>query len=85
MGSGPGTTADDTVIVSWPTSGPAACPACSAVYKRDARQLVLAGLAGGKGIADTITGHPCGLATLTARGFPVRPGQRVSNLTWSSP
>ena len=26
------------------------CPACSAVYKRDARQLVRAGLAGGKGI-----------------------------------
>ena len=26
------------------------CPACSAVYKRDARQLVRAGLAGGKGV-----------------------------------
>jgi hypothetical protein len=25
------------------------CPACSATYKRDARQLVRAGLAGGKG------------------------------------
>ena len=29
------------------------CPACSAVYKRDARQLVRAGLAGGKGVPET--------------------------------
>ena len=36
----------------------AVCPACSAVYKRDARQLVRAGLAGGKGIPETIAGAP---------------------------
>jgi hypothetical protein len=47
----------------------AVCPSCSAVYKRDARQLVRAGLAGGKGIPDTITGHPCVFATLTAPSF----------------
>ena len=34
------------------------CPSCSATYKRDARQLVRAGLAGGKGIPETITGAP---------------------------
>jgi len=45
------------------------CPACSAVYKRDARQLVRAGPAGGKGIPETITAHPCVFATLTAPGF----------------
>jgi Replication initiator protein, pSAM2 len=45
------------------------CPACSQVYKRDARQLVKAGLAGGKGIPETITGHPCVFATLTAPSF----------------
>ena len=45
------------------------CPACSQVYKRDARQLVRAGLAGGKGIPDTITAHPCVFATLTAPSF----------------
>ena len=45
----------------------AVCPACSAVYKRDARQLVRAGLAGGKGIPETITAHPCVFATLTRR------------------
>jgi hypothetical protein len=47
----------------------AVCPACSAVYKRDARQLVRAGLAGGKGIPETITTHPCVFATLTAPSF----------------
>ena len=45
------------------------CPACSQVYKRDARQLVRAGLAGGKGIPETITTHPCVFATLTAPSF----------------
>ncbi len=47
----------------------AVCPACSAVYKRDARQLVRASLAGSKGIPETITAHPCVFATLTAPSF----------------
>ncbi len=47
----------------------AVCPPCSQVYKRDARQLVRAGLAGGKGIPDSITAHPCVFATLTAPSF----------------
>ena len=47
----------------------AVCPPCSQVYKRDARQLVRAGLAGGKGIPGTITAHPCVFATLTAPSF----------------
>jgi hypothetical protein len=45
------------------------CPACSAVYKRDARQLVRAGLIGGKGVPDSIVTHPCVFATLTAPSF----------------
>jgi hypothetical protein len=45
------------------------CPPCSEVYKRDARQLVKAGLAGGKGIPEKITEHPCVFATLTAPLF----------------
>src|SRR6201996_9614193 len=47
----------------------AACPACSAVYKRDARQLVRAGLAWGKGVPDSVAEHPCIFATFTAPGF----------------
>jgi hypothetical protein len=45
------------------------CPACSQVYKRDARQLVRTGLTGGKGIPETIAEHPCVFATLTAPSF----------------
>ena len=45
------------------------CPPCSQVFKRDARQLVRAGLVGGKGIPETIAEHPCVFATLTAPGF----------------
>ena len=47
----------------------AVCPPCSATYKRDARQLVKAGLAGGKGIPETVTAHPCVFATFTAPSF----------------
>jgi hypothetical protein len=46
-----------------------ACPACSAVYKRDARQLVRAGLVGGKGVPESVSTHPCVFATLTAPSF----------------
>jgi len=45
------------------------CPPCSQVYKRDARQLVKAGLSGGKGVPETIAAHPCVFATLTAPSF----------------
>jgi Replication initiator protein, pSAM2 len=45
------------------------CPACSAIYKRDARQLVRAGLTGGKGVPETVAAHPCVFATLTAPSF----------------
>jgi len=46
-----------------------ACPPCSTTYKRDARQLVRAGLSGGKGVPDSIAGHPCVFATFTAPSF----------------
>jgi hypothetical protein len=45
------------------------CPACSQVYKRDARQLVRAGLVGGKGVPESVSAHPCVFATLTAPSF----------------
>lgn len=47
----------------------ARCPACSAIYRRDTYQLVRAGLAGGKGVPDTVAGHPCLFLTLTPPGF----------------
>lgn len=45
------------------------CPPCSQVYKQDARQLVRAGLTGGKGVPATVAGHPCVFATFTAPSF----------------
>ncbi|MGO9082615.1 MAG: replication initiator [Streptosporangiaceae bacterium] len=57
------------------------CPACSQVYKRDARQLVRAGLAGGKGIPDTIASHPCVFATFTAPSFGPVHARRVRGTT----
>ena len=59
----------------------AVCPPCSKVYKRDARQLVRAGLAGGKGIPETITAHPCVFATLTAPSFGPVHSQRMKGNT----
>jgi hypothetical protein len=45
------------------------CPACSEVYKGDARQIIRSGLTGGKGVPDTVAAHPAVFATLTAPGF----------------
>jgi len=45
------------------------CPACSEVYKGDARQIIRSGLTGGKGIPESVALHPCVFATLTAPGF----------------
>jgi len=45
------------------------CPTCSAVYRSDAYQLVVAGLRGGKGIPESVAAHPAIFATLTAPSF----------------
>src|SRR5215831_9270240 len=58
-----------------------ACPACSAVYKRDARQLVRAGLSGGKGVPESVTEHPCVFATFTAPSFGPVHSRRQRNGT----
>jgi hypothetical protein len=44
------------------------CPACSEVYKGDARQIIRSGLTG-QGIPKSVAQHPCVFATLTAPGF----------------
>jgi hypothetical protein len=45
------------------------CPSCSGTYRRDAFQLIRAGLVGGKGVPATVAGHPAVFATFTAPGF----------------
>jgi hypothetical protein len=54
----------------------AVCPACAEVYRADAYQLVLAGMRGGKGIPDSVAGHPAVFATLTAPSFGLVHSQR---------
>jgi Replication initiator protein, pSAM2 len=47
----------------------AVCPPCAERYRQDAYQLIAAGLKGGKGVPDTVSGHPMVFATLTAPSF----------------
>jgi Replication initiator protein, pSAM2 len=46
-----------------------ACPGCAETYRRDAFQLIRAGLAGGKGVPATVAAHPAVFATFTAPSF----------------
>jgi hypothetical protein len=49
------------------------CPPCAETYRADTYQLIRAGLAGGKGIPESVAIHPCVFATFTAPSFgPVR-------------
>jgi hypothetical protein len=45
------------------------CPSCAATYRADAYQLLAAGLRGGKGVPETISGHPRLFVTFTAPSF----------------
>lgn len=45
------------------------CPSCAAIYRGDARQLIGAGLRGGKGVPESVASHPAIFATLTAPSF----------------
>jgi hypothetical protein len=47
----------------------AVCPPCAERYRGDAYQLIAAGLRGGKGVPDTVVGHPAVFVTLTAPSF----------------
>ncbi len=45
------------------------CPACSQRYKRDAYQVIRAGLVGGKGVPEQVAHHPAVFPTFTAPSF----------------
>lgn len=45
------------------------CPSCAETYRWDTYQLVKAGLAGGKGVPETVATHPAVFVTLTAPSF----------------
>src|SRR5215469_7588770 len=60
------------------------CPPCAETYRADTYQLIRAGLAGGKGMPESVAIHPCVFATFTAPSFgPVHsrvitPGGKVA-------
>jgi hypothetical protein len=54
----------------------AVCKSCSREYKGDAWHLLLCGLAGGKGIPETVADHICTFVTLTAPPFGLVHGVR---------
>ena len=60
------------------------CPPCAETYRADTYQLIRAGLAGGKGVPESVAIHPCVFATFTAPSFgPVHtrviaPGGKVA-------
>jgi hypothetical protein len=45
------------------------CEPCSRVYQADAWQLIVSGLASGKGVPETVASHPTVFVTLTAPSF----------------
>ncbi len=45
------------------------CPSCSRVYAADTFHLIRAGVAGGKGVPETVADNPLVFATLTAPSF----------------
>src|SRR5262245_19688484 len=45
------------------------CPSRAETYRADTYQLIRAGLAGGKGIPESVAAHPCVFATFTAPSF----------------
>jgi len=47
----------------------AICRPCAERYRGDAWQLIAAGLRGGKGVPESVTGHPAVFASLTAPSF----------------
>jgi hypothetical protein len=57
----------------------AVCGPCAERYRGDARQLIVAGLQGGKGIPESVIGHPAVFATLTAPSFGLVHTQRVAS------
>jgi hypothetical protein len=60
---------DGVLLVACGNRREAVCPSCSETYKGDARQLVAAGLVGGKGIPDGVASHPKVFVTFTAPSF----------------
>jgi len=60
---------DGIVLKACGTRRAARCQPCAEVYQADAYQLVKAGVAGGKGLPESVAQHPRVFATFTAPSF----------------
>jgi Replication initiator protein, pSAM2 len=60
---------DGVLLKACGTRQESRCPSCAATYRADAYQLLAAGLRGGKGVPDTVVGHPRLFVTFTAPSF----------------
>jgi hypothetical protein len=60
---------DGVLLKACGTQRESRCPSCAATYRADAYQLLAAGLKGGKGVPETVAGHPRLFVTFTAPSF----------------
>jgi hypothetical protein len=60
---------DATLLKACGNRRASVCPSCSATYRADSFQLLAAGLRGGKGVPETVNGHPRLFVTFTAPSF----------------
>jgi hypothetical protein len=64
-----GTLPDRVIYTACGDRRASVCPACAETYRRDTYQLIRAGLAGGKGVPESVAIHPAVFATFTAPSF----------------
>jgi hypothetical protein len=60
---------DATLLKACGNRRASVCPSCSATYQADQFHLLAAGLRGGKGMPETVSGHPRLFVTFTAPSF----------------
>src|SRR4029450_9754235 len=60
---------DATLLKACGNRRASVCPSCSATYQSDRFQPLAAGLRGGKGVPETVVGHPRLFVTFTAPSF----------------
>jgi hypothetical protein len=71
---------DATLLKACGNRRASVCPSCSATYQGDTFQLLAAGLRGGKGVPETVTGHPRLFVTFTAPSFGLVHSRRAQGL-----
>jgi hypothetical protein len=71
---------DATLLKACGNRRASVCPSCSATYQGDTFQLLAAGLRGGKGVPETVTGHPRLFVTFTAPSFGPVHSRRAQGL-----